>query len=136
MCGGTWLNNLQTSNFYQAGRLNVYYVDGAFTALNCIYDRNVSVVGTQANNQSLAHEFGHAFSLGHTNNIASIPNTNVMHGGGAGRTNFTEAQCFRCNVNTTSVLNTNGVRTGPTRNCPDGTSSDRCPDLALDPSPN
>jgi len=136
MCSNAWLNNLQASNFYNAGQLNVYYVNGAFTALNCIFDRNICVVGTTSNNQSLAHEFGHSFSLGHTNGMAGIPNTNVMIGGGAGRTEFTEGQCFRCNVNPTSTLNSNGVRTGPTRTCPDTVTSNACPDLTLDAAPN
>lgn len=135
-CSGPWLAAVQGSAFYNAGQLNAYYINGGFTAFNCIADRNISVVGQNANNQSLAHEFGHAFSIGHTNAIAAIPNTNVMHGGGAGRNKFTEGQCFRVNTEPDSQVNVNGVRGGPTRNCPDGTASDACPDLALDPVPD
>ncbi len=135
-CGPAWLANVQGSAFYTAGQLNAYYINGAFTAFNCINDRNISVVGQNANNQSLAHEFGHAFSLGHTNTVAAIPATNVMQGGGAGRNKFTEGQCFRVNVNPTSQVNVNGVGTGPTRTCADGTTSAACPSLALDSVPD
>lgn len=135
-CNANWLTNVQGSAFYTAGQLNAYYINGAFTAFNCIADPNISVVGQNANNQSLAHEFGHAFTVGHTNTVAAIPATNVMQGGGAGRNKFTEGQCFRINANGTSQLNVNGVRTGPTRTCADGTTSTTCPTLALDPVPD
>jgi len=135
-CSSGWIANLTASAFYDAGRLNVYYTNNATTAFNCIQDRNISVVGTGARPASLAHEFGHAYTLGHTNTIGSIPTSNVMHGGGTGRTEFTEGQCFRINANAGSVLNGNGVRSGPTRNCPDGTTSVSCPALDLDVTPN
>ena len=127
---------MQGSAFFTANQLNVYYVNGAFTGLNCIADRNIIVIGTTANNQTLAHEFGHAYSLGHTNNLAGFGANNVMVGGGASRTHFSEGQDFRMNVNPTSALNANGVRTGPTRTCPDATTSQNCPALALDAAPN
>ena len=136
-CNSAWITAVQGSAFYTSGQLNAYYISGAFTAFNCINDRNISVVGTGANDQSLAHEFGHAFTSGHTNSVAAIPATNVMHGGGAGRDKFTEGQCFRMNLNSGSMLNANGVRTlTAIRPCPDGTTSDACPALALDPVPD
>lgn len=136
MCSNVWLNALTTSAFFTPGRLNVYYVNGAFTGLTCIFNPNIIVVGTTANNQTLAHEFGHSFSLGHTNNLAGFGTNNVMVGGGALRTHFSEGQDFRMNANAGSTLNTNGVRVGPTRNCPDGTTSSTCPLLSLDAIPN
>lgn len=132
-----WLNNLTASAFFTAGQLNVYYVNGAFTGANSRKNRNVIMIGTMANNQTLAHEVGHAFSLDHTNTINTIGTDNVMHAGGTNRTNFTEGQCFRCNVNRPSMLNVNGVRTGPTRNCHDDPHRPTtCPSLDLDVVPN
>jgi hypothetical protein len=126
---------LTGSAFFAANTINVYYIDVAFTGFNCTAVRNIIFVGTTSNNQSLAHEIGHSFSLGHTNTVAGIPATNVMIGGGAGRTNFTEGQDFRMNLNPTSTLNTNGVRTGPTRTCADATTSAACPALTLNAIP-
>jgi hypothetical protein len=86
--------------------------------------------------ESLAHEVGHAFSLMHTISNPAIPLTNLMNGQGTGRNSLTEGQCFRVNVNPGSALNANGVRTGPTRSCPDATTSSECPALSLDVNPN
>lgn len=133
---------VQASNFFTPGRLNVYYVNGAFTGVNCGLNRNIQYVGTTANNQTLAHEFGHSFSLGHTNGLAGFPLVNVMIGGGQNRTHFSEGQSFRMNVNCFSTLNGNGVRTGPVRNCPDSLAGNcpagtdaHCPALATDVTP-
>lgn len=111
--------------------LNVYYVRNP-GARGWWCGNNTILIGSGADNESLAHEIGHALSLGHTNAVAGIPGTNLMVTGGVGRNSITEGQCFRCNVNTNSRLNLNGVRAGATRNCPDGTTNDRCPDLSLD----
>lgn len=132
-------NNLTGSAFFTAGRLNVYYVNGSANGnrgFNCTGNRNISVIGTNADNESMAHELGHAFSLGHTNGIAGIPNTNLMVTGGTGRNSITEGQDFRMNMNPTSMLNANGTRVGITRTCADGTTSVTCPSLALDVLPN
>jgi hypothetical protein len=141
------LGALQGSAFFTANRLNVYYVggaNGAFTGVNCNANRNIQLVGTTANNQTLAHEFGHSMSLGHTNGVAGFPLTNVMIGGGAARTHFSEGQGFRLNVHCSSTINTNGVRAGePTRNCNNTIAGNvtcaaadaHCPALALDVQP-
>ncbi len=126
--------NLRNQIGFTAGQLNVYYLNKP-GARGWWCGNNTIIIGATADNESLAHEFGHALSLGHTNNIAGIPNTNLMVTGGTGRNSITEGQCFRCNVNTGSTLNANGVRTEPTRNCPDGTTNNTCPDLALDVTP-
>ena len=130
-CSAAENTALTGSAFFTAGRINIYYVNRAFTGFNCIAVRNIIFVGTIANDQTLAHEIGHSFSLGHTNGLAGIPLDNVMIGGGANRTNFTEGQDFRMNLNPTSTLNANGVRTGPTRTCADGTTSNTCPALTV-----
>lgn len=135
MCGAVWTTALTGSAFFTAGQLNVYYLNAAMPSargLNCTQTRNIIVIGTTADNESLAHEIGHAFSLGHSNGVTGIPASNVMVGGGSGRTEFTEGQCFRMNVNAGSALNTNGVRTGATRICLDATADFFCPALNLD----
>lgn len=136
------VGNIQGSAFFTANRLNVYYVNSAFTGVNCGANPSIQFVGTTANNQTLAHEFGHSFSLvpvagGHTNGLAGFDATNIMQGGGAGRTHFSEGQAFRMNVNNTSTINVNGVRTGTVRNpaCAPLTTSNICPRLALNAAP-
>lgn len=123
---------------FTAGQLNVYYLDDP-GARGWWCGNNTIIVGSGADNETLSHEIGHAFSLGHTNNVDfdengvnDFPSTNIMWGGSLGRQKFSESQCFRMNVNTNSTLNTNGVRSGVTRTCSDATISDQCPWLGLD----
>lgn len=151
--------SLRTQIGFQPGKLNVYYLYdvlrddnmGSAKGANCglvlattpgmpaptADDWNTILVSTTlADAESLAHEIGHAFSLRHTNMTPGIPPTNLMNGGTTGRDSLTEGQCFRVNVNPESMLNANGVRTGPTRSCPDGATSPECPALSLDVNPN
>ena len=124
--------NLRSQIGFDAGRLNVYYLNDP-GARGWWCGNNTIIVGSGADNESLAHEIGHAFTLAHTNGIAGISNTNLMITGGTGRNSITKGQAFRCNVNTTSTMNTNGTRAGVTRSCPDGTTSVTCPALSLNP---
>jgi len=122
------------------GQLNVYYISvvaGGNRGQWCGGGNpNMMFVGASiSDNESLSHEVGHAFSLGHTNGIAGIPATNLMVTGGVNRNSITTGQCFRIDVNSNSQLNANGNRNGPTRNCPDATTSNTCPSLALDVLP-
>jgi hypothetical protein len=151
--------SLRTQIGFTPGALNVYYIsnvvreDGAGTAKGASCglvlattpglpaptadDWNTILVSTQPSDaESLAHEVGHAFSLLHTNANPTIVGTNLMNGQNTGRNSLTEGQCFRVNVNPTSALNANGVRTGTTRSCPDAATSSDCPDLSLDVNPN
>lgn len=146
---GTWcptaatVGALQGSTWYTANTLNAYYVNSAFTGVNCGQDRNMQFIGTTANLGSLPHEFGHAYGLrpsaswGHTNGVAGFGNNNIMWGGGPGTRNwFTIGQSFRINTDTTSMLNVNGDRTGSTRTCLPNASSNVCPVLTLDSVPH
>lgn len=146
---GTWcptaatVGNLQSSDWYTANQLNVYYVDSAFTGVNCGADRNLNFLGTTANLGSLPHEIGHAYGLrpsgswGHTNGVAGFGNQNIMWGGGPGtRDHFSVGQSFRINTDSTSMLNSNGDRSGPTETCLPNASSNICPDLDLDSLPH
>ena len=140
--------NLRTQIGFTTGQLNVYYLRNP-GARGWWCGNNTIIVGAGADNESLSHEFGHAFSLRHVNvgipavsvdyngdGVADFPNTNVMWGGSVGRNSFSEGQCFRMNINLNSTLNTNGERVGPTRNCPDPAISPTCPWSGLDAVPN
>jgi hypothetical protein len=82
-------------------------------------------------------------SLDHTNGNAAFPATNVMIGGGANRTHFSDGQSFRLNAQCSSTINVNGVRNAPTRNCADTIAGNvtcpnadtHCPGIALDAQP-
>jgi len=134
---------LQASAWYTANTLNAYYVNSAFTGVNCGQDRNMNFIGTTANLGSLPHEFGHAYGLrpsgswGHTNGVAGFGNNNIMWGGGPGtRDQFSVGQAFRLNTDTSSMLNANGDRTGPTETCLPNVSGVSCPALSLDSLPH
>lgn len=122
---------------FTPGQINAYYINnptGGWRGATC--DPNTLLINAPiADNESLAHELGHSFSLGHTNAITGISTTNLMVTGGVGRNSLTIGQCFRCNVNLNSSVNTNNNRGGPRRNCPDSTTSSTCPALALDAQP-
>jgi len=137
------VGNLQGSAWYTANTLNIYYVNSAFTGVNCFQDRNMNYIGTIANLGSLPHEIGHAYGLrpsaswGHTNAVAGFGNNNIMWGGGPGtRNNFSVGQSFRLNTDTTSMLNANGNRVGSTETCLPNASSATCPALSLDSLPH
>ncbi len=137
------VGNLQASAWYTANRLNIYYVNSAFTGVNCGQDRNMNFIGTTANLGSLPHEIGHAYGLrptgswGHTNTAPGFGNNNIMWGGGPGtRNNFSTGQSFRLNTDSTSMLNANGDRTGPTETCLPNAISTTCPALNVDSLPH
>jgi len=116
------------------GRLNIYYLNLS-QGRGWWCEDNTILIGSGADNESLTHEFGHAFSLRHSDNIVGIGGNNLMIAGGGGRNYFTIGQCFRCNVEHNSTLNSNAIRTGPKRNCPDVNANPSCPKLAFDVTP-
>ena len=81
--------------------------------------------------------FGEYAQVYHTNGVAGFGNNNIMWGGGPGtRNHFSVGQSFRINTDTTSMLNANGNRAGPTRTCAPNTNSTTCPVLSLDSLPH
>ena len=151
-CGECARKRIMESPYYKPDQLNVYYIDmwGFCTeyvkARNCwrkIPDTetevptNIIFVNRWAPNDSLTHEIGHAFSLDDIHTCVAKPllgawgTNHIMCGGKTGRTDFTEGQTFRMNVNVTSMINVNGVRTGRMRDpaCTDTTTNEFCPKL-------
>lgn len=129
--------------FHTNNAINLYYVNGAFTGVNCGANRNVNYIGTTANLGSTPHEIGHAYGLipsgsgGHTNGLPGFGNNNIMWGGGpATRNHLSVGQAFRINVSNISRLNLNGTRAGTTRTCAPDTVSNLCPALAIDSLPH
>jgi hypothetical protein len=120
---------------FDAGRINVYYnrsihgnqgqrcEDGASDVL--------LIGGSQKDSETLAHELGHATSLGDLKPPHEIGSDNLMLSPASGRKSMSLGQCFRSNINIGSVLNRSGIRIGPTRSCPDTTESSTCPRLTL-----
>lgn len=135
------VSRIKASSFYKAGRLNVYYVDNGVSAswrgLMCNDEPNIIFIDRSSDSESLAHEFGHAFSLNDSNGVSGLDTFNIMWSGGTSRSYFTEGQSFRMNVNSTSKLNLNGARTGPVRDppCDDTADDQRCPRLSLNVTP-
>ncbi len=132
-----WRDRITRSAFFTAGRINVYYVGVPFTgrsASGFTARPNYNIIGmaSTADVETLAHELGHSFSLLHSDGISGIPSTNIMMPGGSGRNEFTKGQCFRMSLNRTSTINTNLVRGGWVRDCPDGTTNATCPPLSFD----
>ncbi len=121
-------NNLRAQIGFTDKRLNIYYLNNPGAAGYWCGNYTI-IVSSQQTVETLAHEIGHAFSLDHAE---SLGNNNIMYGGGeVVRNYFTIGQCFRCNINKTSILNANGVRSGEARDCPDSNAPDSCLKLEL-----
>jgi hypothetical protein len=120
---------IKTDIGFDTGAVNVYWVDtvdfgsGAATS-NGIWCGGVAAMGWNTLDHLFSHEIGHAFSLEHVNTLTSFfDTTNVMHNASSFRAFLTEGQTFRAVVNSGSVVNSLGGRTGITRNCTNSTST-------------
>jgi len=136
---------------YTPGRLNVYYVQEITDAsgaigIHCAADPTVILIDAMFGvNATLSHEAGHALSLDHTNYIDGLNDpvptgngdfvTNLMLQSGYNQALLSTGQCFRCNLNSSSAINTLGARTGPTPGCHAVNSTAECPELSFDVVP-
>jgi hypothetical protein len=136
---------------YSPGRLNVYYVQeitdtGNARGVHCRNsDPTVILISVPLGlTPTLSHEIGHALSLKHTTDpvLNNCPQTepdavvcNLMKMSGTNQRLLSTGQCFRCNLNSSSALNTLGARTGPTPGCDPVTKSPQCPALSFDVVP-
>jgi hypothetical protein len=136
---------LHTKVGFAREQLNVYYVDLGTRGLWCGGNSGggTILIGTTADGETLAHELGHAFTLAHVQNRDydgdgqdDFDASNVMWGGGIGRSRLSEGQCFRCNVHPDSAVQLLGVRGAPTHRCDADTITGKCPWIGLDVLPD
>jgi hypothetical protein len=113
--------------------LNVYYVrETGPRGLWC--EPDTILINWNAYDTTLAHEFGHALGLEHTEHIRGMREDNLMNGSGAMRT-LTMGQVFRANFSSGSIVNRLGLRSGPVVECDGEASGEVCPELTLDLRP-
>lgn len=130
-CGDGRFNVMMAKIPPRSGSVNVYYLDdpGAF-GVWCPLSK-VALISSAPRSETLAHEFGHALFLGPSDGI--LPSSNLMCEQSIQvRDHLTIGQCFRCNMESGSMLRVLNLRGGPTRSCPTGLGGALCPDLSLD----
>jgi hypothetical protein len=130
---------IKTAIGYVPGTVNVYYVNrvdfgsGPSTTSGVwCYGNRIMAMGRNTSDHLLAHEFGHAFSLGHTNgdqNSEHFDSTNVMYNFSSYRRYLTEGQTFRSVFHGQSAINAiYGLRPGEVvRDCSHSDLGVYCP---------
>jgi len=122
---------LRTDIGFDAGRLNIYWVDtvnGATTSGWSNFGAQIAM-GRQTGDELLSHEIGHAFSLTHTDGNANFNDENIMWSASNARQFITEGQLFRAHLNPGSIINAvYNARPGETtRTCAFGVGGPQCP---------
>jgi hypothetical protein len=123
-CNATGVNALRTHVGFQNDALNAYYIVGSNNGekgASC--GNGVLIVASGSDNETLAHEIGHALSLRHF----PLATENIMVSGTSVRNEFTLGQCYRCNFNPTSHASTNEAPGEP--DCPAEDRNERCPEV-------
>jgi hypothetical protein len=97
-CHGTFI----TSGLFRRQWLNLYYLNAAGNCENCCQQTvpNAAFLTDTANPTTLAHEVGHALSLGHT-----CDNENLMEGGAPLRSALRLNQVYRLSLAQASYAN-------------------------------
>jgi hypothetical protein len=110
--------------------VKIFYVDGpsGLQGQTCADGQTaVIIITVSSTNETLAHELGHAFSLGHANNpTLKMPADNLMMSPASNPGALTLGQCYRTNINQASVVNTSGFRMGLKRTCTDDADDSEC----------
>jgi hypothetical protein len=151
-CSSAALNQIKSrTHMFDPKAVNVYYLDDpVISGVHCRatgteFSLKVILMGSGGYPESLAHEIGHALNMRHVNNkdynndaVNDFANSNIMWGGGSGRTVLSEGQGFRMTFDKHSFLNSEGIRTGGPmeRDCPRSLISASCPWVGLDITPN
>ena len=134
---------------FTPGHLNVYYVK-EITEANfprgkvCSGNPAIVLVKLEAPIEILAHEIGHVLTLSHSNDpnvpaemISNMGPANLMMSEGNERDRITTGQCFRCNLNAASGVQSSnfGSRAGISPGCLPAIAGPICPGLDLDINP-
>lgn len=117
-------------------KMNVYMVNALIAdtraGVACLKESdNVIILDPGRNATSVLHEFGHWFDLSHTTGMPLVNVRNIMSMTNVTqRDTLTAGQCYRANFSRDSYINTQGLRTGPTKACRHAQDADgRCPGL-------
>jgi hypothetical protein len=120
----------------EAGKINVYYIRSVNgnQGQRCLDgNSDVLLIGAAGNDsETLAHELGHALSLGHWNDTQGFAGDNLMLSPGSNRDSISIGQCFRANINVDSVFQRSGISKWASRTCPDAATNSSCPSLAVE----
>jgi hypothetical protein len=128
---------LKSTVGFTPGQLNVYYIQqidhpDAPHGIACRADGvDVVLVASGAFLETLAHEIGHTFTLGHSNGLA-VPFNNLMLDGAPERDTLTTGQCIRANLNPFSSIALGAPARPASAGCAEKLADPICPALVFD----